>query len=59
MEVEDVLGATMDIDPVPMERRLRAIAGAFASLDVIRVFELRARILRFVAVVLREGRSEQ
>ena len=56
VETVDVPEHTVDSDPIPMERRLRALPGAFASLDAIdlrEVFELRARIMRSVPVVLR------
>ena len=45
MEVEEVVEATVDSNPIPMEPRVHAPAGAFASLDDVNlneVFELRA-----------------
>ena len=56
VETVEVPKHTVDSDPIPMERRLRAAPGAFASLDAIdlrQVFELRARVMRSVPVVLR------
>ena len=56
VETVEVPEHTVDSDPIPMERRLRAVSGAFASLDAIdlrEVFELRARAMRSVPVVLR------
>ena len=56
VETVEVPEHTVDSDPIPMERRLRAAPGAFASLDAIdlrQVFELRARVMRSVPVVLR------
>ena len=56
MEVEEVVEATVDSNPIPMEPRVHAPAGAFASLDDVdlnEVFELRAKVMRSVPVVIR------
>ena len=56
VETVEVPEYTVDSDPIPMERRLRAVPGAFASLDAVdlhEVFELRARVMRSVPAVLR------
>ena len=55
VETVEVLEPTIDSDPIPTERPLRA-PGAFASLDAVDLhefFELRARVMRSVPVVLR------
>ena len=57
-ETVEVPERTVDSDPIPMERRLRAAPGAFASLyavDLHEVFELRARAMRSVPAVLEGG----
>ena len=55
------LSPLWDSDPIPIKLRVRAVARVFASLDAVnlnQVFELRARDMRSVPVVLR-GRSDQ
>ena len=56
VEVEEVVETTVDNNPIPMEPRVHAPAGAFASLDDVNlneVFESRARVMRSVPFVLR------
>ena len=56
VEIVEVPEPTVDSDPIPTELRLRAAPGAFASLDAVflhEVFEMRARVMRSVPVVLR------
>ena len=62
MEVEDVLEATMDIDPVLMERRLRVMGEAFASLfatNLNQSFRIARQNRAFGCSCLGRERSEQ